>query len=217
MPVDRTHIALAELPTCRRCPRLTAHRDAIRETYPDYQASPIGGWGPRSARLLVVGLAPGLHGAARTGKAFVGDASGEFLFAALHAQGFASDPDPERARLIGARITNAVKCLPPGNAPAAAEVNECRRYLAAELEHHCPSRARRGRLVIALGGVAHRAVCRTLGLNGVPFAHHAIYQVSTHLRLLSAFHPSRLNVNTGRITQPMLRAVFASAGEYLSV
>jgi len=132
-----------------RCPRLVAHRAQVRESFPTYQAHPIGAWGPARARLLIVGLAPGLHGAARTGKAFVGDASGEFLFAALYRAGLCSSPDPHVAKLLQTRITNAVKCLPPGNAPNAAELNNCATFLQRELSEHYPPRTRQRRVVLA--------------------------------------------------------------------
>ena len=110
-----------ELSACRACPRLAAHLATVREAHPDYHCQPVGAWGSPRARLLIVGLAPGLHGANRCGQPFTGDASGAFLFAALSRSGFASDPDPARARLRNVRITNAVKCLPPGNRPLAAD------------------------------------------------------------------------------------------------
>jgi uracil-DNA glycosylase family 4 len=141
----------------------------------------------------------------------VGDASGEFLFAALHRQGFATHPEPARARLRNARITNVVKCLPPGNAPTSGEINACMGYLRAELGGFCPSNARRPRVVLSLGGVAHRVVCRAFEINGAPFAHGGEWQVRPHLHLLSSFHPSRLNVNTRRLTADMLDAVLERA------
>jgi uracil-DNA glycosylase family 4 len=160
-------------------------------------------------------LAPGLHGATRTGRAFVGDASGEFLFAALHRRGFATHPEPARARLRNARITNVVKCLPPGNAPVSSEINTCMGYLRTELRGFCPLDARRPRVVLSLGGVAHRAVCRALEINRAPFVHGGEWLVRPHFWLLSSFHPSRLNVNTRRLTADMLDTVLERAAACL--
>jgi len=165
---------------------------------------------------LIVGLAPGLHGAARTGRAFVGDDSGRFLFAALARQGFATDADPAKATLISTRITNVVKCLPPANAPRSAEVDACMGYLQAELAAFAPRRARKPRVVMTLGGVAHRAVCRALQLQAARhrFAHAAAWRLRPGLLLLASFHPSRLNVNTGRLNAAMMDAVLAAANAW---
>ncbi len=199
---------LAGLAGCRRCPRLARHHLEVREQYPDYHAAPVGAWGSARHRLLIVGLAPGLHGAARTGKAFVGDASGEFLFTAMHATGFASNANPQRARLHGARITNAVKCLPPGNAPQAVETRNCAPFLQAELAAFTPGPRSAPRVLLTLGGVAHRAVCRALEVPGNDFAHGSERYLQPNLLLLASFHPSRLNVNTGRLTADMLQRIF---------
>ena len=199
---------LAELASCRKCPRLVDHLCSVRESYPDYHAAPVGAWGSQRYRLLIVGLAPGLHGAARTGKAFVGDASGEFLFKAMQATGFASSADPQKASLTNTRITNAVKCLPPGNAPTGAETTNCAPYLRAELESFTPPVRARPRVLLTLGGVAHRAVCRALGVPGNDFAHGCERQLAPNLLLLASFHPSRLNVNTGRLAATMLSDIF---------
>ena len=199
--------------TCRACPRLVAHHQAVKQAFPDYHAAPVGAWGDPGARILLVGLAPGLHGATRTGKAFVGDASGAFLFAALHRCGLATHPQADKAALNNVRITNVVKCLPPRNAPGAQEISNCQPHLAAELAWFCPSRARLERVIVTLGAVAHRAVTRTLGLSAkqTPFVHAGEYQVSKKLQLISCFHPSRLNVNTGRITPQMIDQVLQKA------
>ena len=138
---------------CQQCPRLVAYRDAVRLIHPDYHGAPVGQWGPAKAKVLVVGLAPGLHGAHRTGRAFVGDSSGSFLFTALHARGFASDPDPAKARLRNLRITNAVKCLPPQNQVKAAELHQCARYLEQELAGFWQPRIRQPRVLLALARV----------------------------------------------------------------
>lgn len=202
---------LSSLPNCRRCPRLVARHAEVRQQYPGYHAAPVGAWGERRARLLIVGLAPGLHGAARSGRAFVGDASGDFLFAGLARTGLASDADPQRARLLNTRITNVVKCLPPGNAPTASEINTCMGYLRSELQSFYTAGVRKPRVILTLGGVAHRAVCRTLGVKGADFAHAGQWQIERKLALLSSFHPSRLNVNTRRLTPAMFDAVLRRA------
>ena len=199
---------LSQLSACTRCPRLVAHLHQVAGQYPGYHAAPVGSWGDRRGRALLIGLAPGLHGAARTGKAFVGDASGDFLFRALHRAGFATEPDPRAARLRDMQITNVVKCLPPGNAPTSAELHLCMGFLRQELTALLPHSPRKPRVLIALGGVAHRAVGRALGLRGVAFAHGAEHAVADQLMLLASFHPSRLNVNTGRITETMLDDIF---------
>ncbi len=203
--------SLADLSTCRRCPRLAAWHNTVARTYPDYHAAPVGAWGDARGRMLIVGLAPGLHGASRTGKAFVGDASGDFLFAGLNRLGFATHSEPAHAKLRGARITNAVKCLPPNNAPNSHEINNCIGYLRQELALFCPPGVRKVRVVLTLGGVAHGAVCKALELRRTPFGHGLEYKICDNLILLSSFHPSRLNVNTGRITQHMLDAVLGRA------
>jgi uracil-DNA glycosylase family 4 len=206
---------LNTLPACTRCPRLVALRQKTQRDYPGYHAAPVGSWGDPRAHLIIVGLAPGLHGAARTGRAFVGDASGEFLFAALHRLGFSSHDDPSQARLLGARITNVVKCLPPRNTPTGAELTACAGYLRAELAQYCPPGSRRPRVLVTLGGVAHRAVCKALDLTQLEFAHAKSHQISAKLSLISSFHPSRLNVNTRRLTAPMLDQVFVQARSLL--
>ena len=165
----------------------------------------------------MVGLAPGLHGAARTGRAFVGDASGRFLFASLMRTGWAVQDTSARVRLVKARITNVVKCLPPGNAPQTSEIANCSGYLSAELAAFCPLRARKPRVVLAFGGLAHRAVCRALGLRNARFSHAGQWRVHRHLTLVASYHPSRLNVNTGRLTPAMLDAVFEQVRRSLEV
>ena len=184
----------------------------VREIYPDYHARPVGAWGAPRAQLLIVGLAPGLHGAYRTGKAFVGDSSGALLFEALANTGFATEPAASDARLINARITNAVKCLPPQNAPLSIEVNRCRDWLQPELKAHAPARAYKPRVILTLGGVAYRAVLRGLELKERPkFEHGLLLRVRSNLAVVAAFHPSRLNVNTGRVNLSMMESVLLTA------
>lgn len=207
---------LSQLSSCRACPRLVQHHAEVAIKYPEYHANPVGSWGDRRCRVLVVGLAPGLHGAARTGKAFVGDASGDFLFERLYHNGFATHADPQQASLLNLRLTNVVKCLPPGNAPVASEINQCADFLAQELADLLRPQARQARVVLALGGVAHRAVCRTLGVPAGTFQHNGTIPLGKRHTLVSSFHPSRLNVNTGRLTKPMFDQVLHNVRTLLS-
>jgi len=184
--------------TCRKCQRLVAFRQENRKQYPDFHNAPVVTWGAPDAPLLIVGLAPGLKGANRTGRPFTGDASGDLLFGSLKRAGLAEESDGEII-LQGCAITNAVACLPPQNKPTAAEVKACRPYLAAKLE--IP------RVVLALGRLAHDAVLHALDvrLAAYPFSHGASARVKP-ITLISSFHPSRYNVSTKRITAKMLDA-----------
>lgn len=196
---------------CRRCPRLAGFLDAVKADYPGYHARPVAPFGDRGARLLVVGLAPGMHGANATGRPFTGDHAGILLYQVLHTHGFASAPASRAAddglRLIDCRITNAVKCLPPQNKPVGAEVNACNDFLAAELTDLAD-----GAVVLALGGVAHKAVIRALGLRQAdfPFGHAAEHRAG-RLQLIDSYHCSRYNTQTGRLTDEMFDRVFARA------
>ena len=203
-------------PDCRACPRLAGFLDEVRAEHPDYHCRPVPPFGARDAGLLVVGLAPGLHGANRTGRPFTGDHAGIMLYEVLHRYGFASRPESLAAgdglELTGCRITNAVKCLPPQNKPVGAEVNNCNRFLAAELDG-----LGRGSVVLALGGIAHKAVIRALALRQADyrFAHGARHDLG-HIVLLDSYHCSRYNTNTGRLTEAMFEAVFAEARALLA-
>jgi uracil-DNA glycosylase family 4 len=211
--VNRTGRAfIAFEPECRRCPRLTRHLDAVRLAHPGYHCRPVAPFGSSRHRLLVVGLAPGLHGANRTGRPFTGDHAGILLYRTLHATGFATLPESvarsDGLRLLDCRITNAVKCLPPGNKPLPAEIRRCNRYLVGELGR-LPADA----VVVALGMIAHGAVLRASGerASRFRFAHGAEHRLTGGLRLLDSYHCSRLNTNTGRLTAAMFRRVFARA------
>ena len=208
------------LDACRACPRLAAHLDDVHEQRPDYHCAPVACWGPRRHRLLLVGLAPGLHGANRTGRGFVGDASGRFLFEALAAVGLADAADPQRARLADTSITNVVKCLPPQNKVLAAELANCRAHLAADVNALWRPGVRRPRVLVSLGGVAHRALVALLQAEQVDwpwdewdlgFHHGGEWVLRPNLTLLSSYHPSRQNVNTRRLDQPMLQSVLRRA------
>ena len=197
------------LADCRLCPRLVAHLDEIREKHAGYHAAPVSAWGRSDARLLIVGLAPGKHGANRTGRPFTGDASGSFLFESLAANGFATHPRADDAKLNNTRITNAVKCLPPQNKPNGKEIKTCARYLDHELGQLWQPGFRRPRCVLCLGRVAHHSVVNVLNAPGVSFIHGRCVQTARGLWLVDCYHPSRQNVNTGRLTRGMLDTVLA--------
>ncbi len=198
-------------PGCRRCSRLAAHLEAVRVRHPDYHCAPVPPFGDPHARLLVVGLAPGLHGANATGRPFTGDHAGLLLYRTLYRVGLANAPESRHRgdglRLHGCRITNAVKCLPPQNRPTGEEVRTCNPFLRAELAELEP-----GSVVLALGGVAHRAVVRALGgrQKEHPFGHGAEHRLGD-LHLLDSYHCSRYNTQTGRLTEAMFRGVFRRA------
>jgi len=204
-------------PDCRACPRLAGFLDEVRAEHPDYHCAPVAPFGDAGAMLLIVGLAPGKHGANRTGRPFTGDFAGVLLYDTLHKFGFSSQPgsdDPDDGlALLGCRITNAVKCLPPDNKPVGAEINTCNAYLAEELAA-LPA----GSVIIALGGIAHRAVVKAFGLRQADykFAHAALHELD-ELRMLDSYHCSRYNTNTGRLTVPMFEAVFERAYKLLKV
>lgn len=206
-----------DLQSCQLCPRLAAHRKSVKRRYPEYHCAPVAAFGLPSARLLVVGLAPGLHGANASGRPFTGDASGDLLFATLHRYGFASQAQSRASddgmRLIDCRITNAVKCLPPQNSPQALETKTCSAYLQDEI-NQLPT----GGVLLTLGGIAHRAATRALGLRNAqyPFARSARYDLPGKRQLFSSYHPSRYNLNTGKITPESFAAVFSGIRERLS-
>jgi len=200
---------------CRRCSRLATHLAGVRAEYPDYHSRPVAPFGDSKPGLLIVGLAPGLHGANRTGRPFTGDHAGILLYETLHRYGFGSqaiaiDPD-DGLVLQGCRITNAVKCLPPENKPLPAEIRECNGYLRTELQALAPA------AVLALGTVAHQAVLRALGqrIADFPFAHGARHKLDSRTQLFDSYHCSRYNTNTRRLTPEMFREVFADIRNYL--
>jgi uracil-DNA glycosylase family 4 len=200
---------------CRSCPRLAAFLDEVSGRYPDYHCRPVPPFGDGTARFLIVGLAPGMHGANRTGRPFTGDHAGILLYQMLHKYGFATRPHSESAddglELIDCRITNAVKCLPPDNKPVGAEINTCNAFLARELET-----VREDAVVMALGGIAHRAIIKALGMRQADykFGHAALHALG-RFQLLDSYHCSRYNTNTGRLTEDMFDAIFARARELL--
>ncbi len=204
-------------PRCRRCPRLARHLDAVKKKYPRYHAKPVAAFGDPNPGLLVVGLAPGLHGANATGRPFTGDHAGIILYKTLHEFGFASHPESVSRRdglqLNHCRITNAVKCLPPGNKPTGKEVTECNIFLGSEI-----NRLKPGSLIMALGTVSHRAILRACGLRQVDykFKHGALHRITSELRLIDSYHCSRYNTQTRRLTTMMFRAVFRKATQLLN-
>lgn len=201
---------------CALCPRLVAFRQAWRNREPGWFNAPVPSFGPASARLLVVGLAPGLRGANRTGRPFTGDGAGALLFPALLWAGFARGRYRARAddgfELLDCRIANAVRCVPPQNRPTGVEVRRCNPFLADEV-----AALPRLRAILALGTVAHRAVLQALALRpaSAAFAHGALHRLKNGLVLVDSYHCSRLNTNTGRLTEAMFHAVFATVRSLL--
>jgi uracil-DNA glycosylase family 4 len=198
---------------CTLCARLAAHLAHLRAEYPDYYNAPVAPFGAAAPRLLIVGLAPGAHGANATGRPFTGDYAGLLLYRSLHKFGLSSEPESrargDGLRLRNCRITNAVKCLPPANKPTTAEVDTCNRYLATEL-----AVLPRGAAVLALGAIAHRAVLRALGLKvgAYPFAHGRVHALPNAApTLVDSYHCSRYNTQTGRLTAAMFEAAVAAA------
>jgi uracil-DNA glycosylase family 4 len=211
----------AEIVACRRCPRLVAWREqaardkVARFAGDEYWGRPVPGFGDPDARILLVGLAPAAHGGNRTGRAFTGDASGDFLFAALHAVGMANQAHGRRAhdglRLIDAYIAAAVRCAPPANRPTPHERDRCLPYLVREL-----ALLDRVRVIVALGAFAWDAALRAVAAGGAvtrprpSFAHDAEVAAGPYV-LLGTYHPSQQNTFTGRLTPPMLQAVLRRA------
>lgn len=197
-------------PACRACPRLAAFLDAGRAKHPDYYCLPVAPFGDANPRLLIVGLAPGFHGANKTGRPFTGDHAGILLYETLHAFGYADRPVSVAAddglNLTGCRITNAVKCVPPENKPETGEIVRCNDYLKQELAALPASTA-----LLALGQIAHTAVLRAFGLKAKEFAfgHDACHLLPNGKRLYDSYHCSRYNTQTRRLTPEMFRSVFA--------
>ncbi len=206
----------AEAPRdCALCPRLAAYRKAVQAREPDWYNGAVPSFGDSEARLLIVGLAPGISGANRTGRPFTGDYAGELLYSTLAKFGFsrgtyAADPG-DGLVLSGAMISNAVRCVPPENKPLPEEITRCRPYLAARI-----AALPQLRVIVCLGKIAHDSTLRTAGLRpaSLPFSHGAGHDISVNgrcVRLLSSYHCSRYNTNTGRLTPAMFEAVFAEA------
>jgi len=200
---------------CPRCPRLVAFRKAWRERESAWFNAPVPSFGRLDARLLIVGLAPGLRGANRTGRPFTGDYAGDLLYATLKEFGFArgeftARPD-DTLELVDARITNAVRCVPPENKPTPLEINTCRDFLTSTIRE-----MPRLRVVVALGRIAHESAVKALDgkRSAAPFSHGANVELGS-LTLFSSYHCSRYNTNTGVLTPEMFRAVFAKVRAHL--
>ena len=200
---------------CPRCPRLVEFRDDWRARKPDWFNAPVPSFGGADARLLIVGLAPGLQGANRTGRPFTGDYAGDLLYETLlhfkFARGAYDERPDDGLALIGCRITNAVRCVPPENKPTTAEIKTCRDYLTATIAGMPKLQA-----IVALGRVAHESTVVALGAkrSATPFKHGGDLEVGSY-RLFSSYHCSRYNTNTGVLTPAMFRAVFASVRKFL--
>ncbi|HET6468219.1 MAG TPA: uracil-DNA glycosylase [Geminicoccaceae bacterium] len=195
---------------CPLCPRLVACRGALRQSRPDWFNAPVPSFGDAEARLLVVGLAPGVAGANRTGRPFTGDHAGEVLYPALLHHGFArgtfrARPD-DGLELVGCRITNAVRCVPPQNRPTGQEIVTCRQFLVDELAAGTVPE-----VVLALGRIAYDSVLRALGQvpSHWPFAHGVVHALPDGPVLAASYHTSRYNMNTGRLTEAMFDSVLA--------
>jgi len=205
-------------PHCTLCDRLARHLEQIRKDYPDYHARPVPPFGDPDTALLIVGLAPGKHGANASGRPFTGDYAGILLYETLYAFGFSNKPESSHAddglRLRRCRITNAVKCLPPENKPLPIEVNTCNRYLVEEL-NTLPVNS----VVLALGRIAHNAILKAFGLvqSQYTFSHGGLHDLPGGLRLIDSYHCSRYNTQTGRLTEKMFQDIFSKILEIIDI
>lgn len=210
-----------EIVTCRACPRLVAWREEVarvkRKAYRDhdYWGKPVPGFGDPQARVLVVGLAPGAHGSNRTGRQFTGDASGDFLFPALHRAGFASQPQAESRSdgltLKDMYITASGRCAPPDNKPTPEELNTCQPFLERELALLRP------RVIVCLGRIAFERILKIYSVRASAwkFAHGAVFQLAHGTQVLCSYHPSQQNTSTGKLTAAMFDAIWRKARELL--
>ena len=212
----------AQVENCELCPRLVGWRQEVarkkRRAYVDqeYWGKPVPGFGDPSAELVIVGLAPGAHGANRTGRIFTGDRSGDWLFAALHRAGFANQPNAtdldDGLVLDNCYITMPVRCVPPQNKPTAEEKNNCAPYLLRELELIKP------KVILCLGAIGFASVCKTLDMKPRPkFIHSGIHQTKLGITVVNCYHVSQQNTQTGRLTEEMLDDVFASVQGLIEV
>lgn len=201
---------------CTRCPRLASFLHEVKTKYPDYHAKPVEPFGDANARVLVVGLAPGMHGANATGRPFTGDFAGILLYETLYEYGFSTAPvsssNKDSLQLINCRITNAVKCLPPQNKPNGDEINTCNQFLTNEL-NTMPA----NNVIIALGSIAHNAVIKALSLKLKDYKFgHLNEHTLTNGTLLDSYHCSRYNTQTKRLTAGMFKQVFERARQLIS-
>lgn len=194
---------------CQQCPRLSQFLLTVKQQYSQYHAAPVAPFGDPQAQLLVVGLAPGMHGANASGRPFTGDYAGLLLYQTLYQYGYSNQAESTALNdgllLKNCRITNAVKCLPPQNKPTTAEIKQCNGYLKSELDL-LPEKA----VILALGTIAHQAVLRSLQLplSSAAFGHNAVHSLPGDRYLVDSYHTSRYNVQTGRLTQSMFADVF---------
>lgn len=197
--------------SCRQCSRLATFLDEVKQANPDYYARPVPPFGDKNPKLLIVGLAPGMNGANRTGRPFTGDHAGILLYETLYQFGFAtqatSTDTNDGLLLKGCRITNAVKCLPPQNKPETIEIKQCNQYLSNEIKL-----LSNDSVLLALGTIAHKAILMALGLKAKDFvfSHGAKHLLPNGLTLYDSYHCSRYNTQTKRLTPEMFQAVFAS-------
>jgi len=202
---------------CQQCKRLADFLVKVKQEYPDYHARPVAPFGVTHPKLLIVGLAPGMHGANATGRPFTGDYAGILLYDSLYKFGFSNKPEAvscdDGLKLKNCRITNAVKCLPPQNKPTGPEINTCNQYLKSEIESLKP-----GSVILVLGGIAHNAVLKALGLKKADykFAHNADYDLPGGHYLVSSYHCSRYNTQTKRLTEKMFHDVFRKVQRILN-
>jgi uracil-DNA glycosylase len=201
---------------CVQCPRLSKFLQKVKKEYPTYHARPVAPFGVENPKLLIVGLAPGMHGANATGRPFTGDFAGILLYETLFKFGFSNKPQSvalnDGLKLKQCRITNAVKCLPPENKPTTAEIHTCNQFLAHELRLIKP-----GSCILVLGNIAHTAVLKALELKRkeFPFAHGAHYELPDGLQLFTSYHCSRYNTQTKRLTSSMFHDVFRRIRKYI--
>ena len=212
---------IEEIISCRQCPRLVEWREEVARTKRkayldhDYWGKPVPGFGDTQAEIMVVGLAPGAHGSNRTGRQFTGDASGDFLFPALHRAGFASQPKAiardDEMLLFNMWITSSGRCAPPQNKPTAAEMNTCQPFLAQEIEIIQP------KIFVALGRIAFERILRIYNLRkkDYAFGHGTLNQLPSGEWLIASYHPSRQNTQTGRLTIKMFDTIWQKAKELL--
>lgn len=196
---------------CRQCARLANFLDEVKAKYPSYFCKPVPAFGDANAKLVIVGLAPGMHGANQTGRPFTGDYAGVLLYETLYKYGFATKPQSLSAdddlQLINCRISNAVKCLPPDNKPLPMEITTCNQFLAAELNLLAVNS-----IILALGNVAHSAVLKAFNLKikDYKFGHAMRHALPNGLILYDSYHCSRYNTQTRRLTEAMFHEVFAA-------
>jgi uracil-DNA glycosylase family 4 len=201
---------------CRQCKRLNEFLLEVKQNHPSYHARPVAPFGDPDARLLIVGLAPGMHGANATGRPFTGDYAGLLLYEALYEFGYSNQPISESLadglELKNCRITNAVKCLPPQNKPTSAEIALCNSFLAAELKT-----LPQGAVILALGTIAHQAVLKAHGLklSSLKFGHNILHELPGGRMMIDSYHTSRYNVQTNRLTKAMFADVFRTIGTLL--